>query len=366
MPYLFSALRVLGRHTVMKSALETLTSLNLAKNRIGDKGVLQLARLSQLEELNLSRNRVGDRSEALSQLANLVKLDLANNHIGEVGAKGVARIASLRSLNLAGNHIGDHGALATGNLDGLSSLNLADNSLSDTGIRKLLEALAESASGQLRFLDLSGNGPLTGLGRETLATKKASVILEASVRARIALNRNQIIEILARGQPEKLCGSTETEQVDFKRSPYGSTEKWQRWELAKDVAALANNAGGLVVIGVICDKPRDEIIEVVVKIRDVLKTKANVQSYRDVVDHWIFPRPEGVEFRWYPQQGPKGILVIDVPKQEPSVQPFVIKGEPGPEYKNSVGIPRRSGTTTHWEDHKFVHLRITGKLAQYP
>jgi hypothetical protein len=60
-----------------------------------------------------------------------------------------------------------------------------------------------------------------------------------------SLTTGQIVEALVTNEPERLLGSTESEQVDFKLAPYVLTENHQKWELAKDVAAFANKRRGL-------------------------------------------------------------------------------------------------------------------------
>ena len=127
----------------------------------------------------------------------------------------------------------------------------------------------------------------------------------------------QIIDALAKGERDRLTGAEETEQVDFKLAFYALAEARQKWELAKDVAAFANKRGGLIVVGVETERRLNEIVEFVTSIRPVRKDLVDLVQCRGVIDGWIYPRPEGVDLRWYPPEAREqsGVLVIEVPAQ---------------------------------------------------
>src|SRR5258708_5983806 len=114
------------------------------------------------------------------------------------------------------------------------------------------------------------------------------------------LTPGQIVDVLARNEPDQLIGAEETEQVDFKRGPYHLVTAAQKWELAKDVAAFGNRLGGIIIIGVETERRTNEIIDVAKQIRPVRKAEVDLLQYRGVIDAWIYPRLEGVDVRWYP------------------------------------------------------------------
>jgi len=64
------------------------------------------------------------------------------------------------------------------------------------------------------------------------------------------MTRDEILAVLEDGAFERLKGSPENLEVEFKREPYRLDQENQKFELAKDVSALANAAGGIIVIGV--------------------------------------------------------------------------------------------------------------------
>jgi hypothetical protein len=63
------------------------------------------------------------------------------------------------------------------------------------------------------------------------------------------LSRDTTKRLLDAGLSEALVGQPEGEWLDAKRAPYRLDEESQEFELAKDVAALANADGGLIIIG---------------------------------------------------------------------------------------------------------------------
>lgn len=129
------------------------------------------------------------------------------------------------------------------------------------------------------------------------------------------LTPGQIVDALARNDSNRLIGTDEGEQVDFKRAPYLLSENHHKWELAKDVAAFANKRGGVIVVGVECESRINEIVETAVRIREVRKTLVDLQQHRSVIDSWIYPRPEEVDLRWYPPEADQelGLLLLEVP-----------------------------------------------------
>ncbi|GMI46977.1 hypothetical protein TrCOL_g1182 [Triparma columacea] len=137
-----------------RALMNRLTTLNLERNKIGDKGAIAISYLlspsSILTKLFLARNRIGDRgasaiggklrknkmlhtlglgfnligpdggiklARALSENKNLVALELQSNRIGAAGASELAKVlnkdvigkSALSTLDISCNNIGDVG-----------------------------------------------------------------------------------------------------------------------------------------------------------------------------------------------------------------------------------------------------------------
>lgn len=62
-------------------------------------------------------------------------------------------------------------------------------------------------------------------------------------------SRSEIVSALAQHRAQELAGTAENSWLDFKTTPYAINTDKGKFELAKDVAALANAQGGLLVCG---------------------------------------------------------------------------------------------------------------------
>lgn len=74
----------------------------------------------------------------------------------------------------------------------------------------------------------------------------------------------ELFQVLASGRWDGLIGAAESQQVDFKKSPYQLAQERQKWELAKDVTAFANATGGAIVVGAETARHMNEVVETVV------------------------------------------------------------------------------------------------------
>jgi internalin A len=134
--------------------LTALTSLNLAGNEIGAKGVQALKGLVNLTNLNLSDNKIGaEGARALTGLVNLTNLDLSDNNIGAEGAQALKRLVKLTRLNLESNKIGAEGAQALKDLVNLNGLNLRSNNIGAEGAQAL-KGLVNLTNLNLYFNDI--------------------------------------------------------------------------------------------------------------------------------------------------------------------------------------------------------------------
>ncbi|MCA1705159.1 MAG: ATP-binding protein, partial [Actinobacteria bacterium] len=78
---------------------------------------------------------------------------------------------------------------------------------------------------------------------------------------------DEVVACLDAGDDDAVLGEPETQHLDFKEQPYVLNSAKARWELAKDVAALANSGGGSLVIGVATTVPADREEEVASEIK---------------------------------------------------------------------------------------------------
>lgn len=111
-------------------------------------------------------------------------------------------------------------------------------------------------------------------------------------------SRLKVIEALAAGRPNDLIGMAECEWLDFKKDPYHLESDRGKFELCKDVAALANSQGGLVVCGITTVKQGNLAQETAAKCAPFPQSRADIDRYIDTTNEYLRPRVN-TQFRWY-------------------------------------------------------------------
>ena len=153
--------------------------------------------------------------------------------------------------------------------------------------------------------------------------------LDALLGASLSDARYSHFEALAAGQV------SETYDLDFKGSLYERSDKGKQ-ELAKDVAALANSAGGILILGIEEDKQARASASPGVVISD-----AEISRMRQVVASLVAPLPA---FEILPVVKPgetdHGFLVIAVPPSPLSPHAVLAGG--------GLRFPHRHGATTRY------------------
>jgi hypothetical protein len=124
----------------------------------------------------------------------------------------------------------------------------------------------------------------------------------------------------------------ENDELDFKREHHDDPD-----ELAKDVAALANNVGGVLLLGVGDNQGQASHANPV----DVSDSKR--RHITTVVGSRIHPFVQGVQLRAVPTAQPgHGFLLIIVPRSSEAPHALTTPGTPALRY------PVRDGTITRW------------------
>jgi schlafen family protein len=134
------------------------------------------------------------------------------------------------------------------------------------------------------------------------------------------------LELLEAGRGNAIIGTRESQQIEFKQTPYRLDEERQKFELAKDVSALANASGGIVVLGVRTERDETHPWDKAVAVTPFPSNLINAQQIRDVLQAWIFPPVEGIEVRIFQDavRADHSLAAIWVPAQRGSVGPFVV------------------------------------------
>lgn len=141
------------------------------------------------------------------------------------------------------------------------------------------------------------------------------------------MTRAEALAILEGGDFEQFVGTPEMLEVEFKREPYRVDDDSQRFELAKDVSALANASGGVVIIGVQTQRDDEVAVDVVSELRLLTQGLIDEQQYEAIISERVYPRLRELRVGFYPSaaDAQRGLVVIDVPPQDEVDKYFLVQ-----------------------------------------
>jgi len=141
-----------------------------------------------------------------------------------------------------------------------------------------------------------------------------------------------IAAILARGTFDDLKGTFEDEHLECKKAPYQLQHEHQKYELAKDVSAIANRSartgsdGGYLLLGVRTERSPEYHKDLVVEVSPYPQALVNPEDYYKILGARLLPVPEGIDIRWYlsTADAERGIVGIMIPRQPADRWPIVV------------------------------------------
>jgi len=122
--------------------LEKILSLALARTKITDAGLKEVAKVQKLTMLWLNDTKITDAG--LKELAKLQKLELlvlGHTQITDAGLKEVAKMQKLKKLSLDGTKITDVSLKDIAKLQKLTNLDLLGTKVTKAGVAELQKAL---------------------------------------------------------------------------------------------------------------------------------------------------------------------------------------------------------------------------------
>ncbi len=178
---------------------------------------------------------------------------------------------------------------------------------------------------------------------------------------------------LERGDFNAIIGTPESQGLDFKGQPYGidsadpQAQNNQKLELAKDVTAIANAGGGVLVLGYKTQRQSNVVQDVAISCSPILQSLINTASYCDLVENRTYPPIRNLTLKWWATGHDHGILTIEVPGVGEADWPVLVTGvsEAGSRRGLLFGLFERSGDQAKSLLVAQVHsdLRI-GRLVQ--
>lgn len=168
--------------------------------------------------------------------------------------------------------------------------------------------------------------------------------------------------------PNDLIGQPETSWLDFKDQPYLLEKTFpgrdrQRFELAKDISALANAKGGVVLLGVKTEIEEELQEEVAKELRPIAPGMVNPTQIQAVIWEWIQPKLNiEVQSHSVPGEGGELWSIFVLPQQERDL-PFIVAGEFIGEgrgrNRNLFGVYERVGSQNSpyptWQVQRWIH-----------
>lgn len=156
---------------------------------------------------------------------------------------------------------------------------------------------------------------------------------------------------------ESLAGNAEAaeaEDLDYKREHYEHNDKGKE-ELAKDVAALANHRGGVIVLGMADSKGMPS------RVFEVDLDDRHLRHMRQVVASNTAPPVSYEEIRVpNPVKSDTGFLLLAVPRSPQA--PHAVTAPPTKPSEHMLRYPRRAGSKTDWLSETVV---ATAYRARY-
>lgn len=155
------------------------------------------------------------------------------------------------------------------------------------------------------------------------------------------LDWDALVRLAASGAPEAV-------DLEYKESHYGTGDSDKR-EFAKDVAALANTNGGLLLIGIGESNGGLDL-------KPVSLSEPELIRYRQIAANQIFPLPSmNLEVVRQPDDSRRGVLALAIPRSP--LAPHAVAVNEGLRY------PRRHGPTTEFLSEPEVAAAYRARFA---
>jgi hypothetical protein len=134
------------------------------------------------------------------------------------------------------------------------------------------------------------------------------------------LDRQRVLDAAA-DDFQSLIGIRETQELEAKRQWPDLTIATSRWEFAKDVAAMANGGGGVIVYGLATQRVPAEQADETHTVHPIDPASLNAAMALGILAEHVHPRLRDVRIEFVPGSSvaPNGIVFVEVPSQDSKV-----------------------------------------------
>jgi len=100
----------------------------------------------------------------------------------------------------------------------------------------------------------------------------------------------EVVAILQSGDFTRLFGGLEDDHLECKSAPYNLDQEREKMELAKDVSALANAEGGIILVGVQTEREPAHQGDIIRRVGCFAQDFVDFGQYRNVISGWCCHR----------------------------------------------------------------------------
>jgi hypothetical protein len=177
------------------------------------------------------------------------------------------------------------------------------------------------------------------------------------------LDREQVADLLRGGHAEALVGQAEGQWLEAKRQHYDLASTAGKIALAQAVSRFANaEEGGLVVVGLTTKGSAGQ--DVIRKVTPVPHDPRIVRKYQQILEHRLYPPPDGLHIEAI--VGRDGdLILVDVPPQPEDLKPFLVHGAiiDGKTEDAFISIVRRRGDSSIPTSAAAIHSALAAGRA---
>ncbi len=167
-------------------------------------------------------------------------------------------------------------------------------------------------------------------------------------------SRVEVLEALAKGEFDRLIGTPEGQQIEFKEKAYDLGVAKGGRDLVADVAAFANARGGVIVLGIRTAAEPTTRQEVASAVCGTDPSSVDDDAYEKRIREHVHPLVKDFEIRRYRNAtATRDVVAINVEAQGRDEGPFIVDRVAAMDQErdlpHAIGWPTRSGADTHWE-----------------